>query len=54
MNLILVLCALWVLVIGFVAFMVFEEIADRKRERAFVRQLRDERLRMAERYGFKV
>lgn len=54
MNLIVVFVAFWMTVIGVGAWMVAEEITDRKRERLFFRRLQAERQRMAERYGLNV
>ena len=51
MNLIVVFVAFWMLVIGVGVVMLAEEAADRRRDRVFFRQLRNERERMARRYG---
>lgn len=53
MNLVVVFAVFWMTVIGVGAWMVAEEMADRKRERIFFRKLDVERRRLAERYGFR-
>lgn len=53
MNLIVVFAAFWMTVIGVGAWMVAEEMADRKRERMFFRRLKAERRELAERYGLE-
>ena len=52
MSLVLIFAVFWMVVIGVGAWMVSEEMADRKRERIFFRRLQAERQRQADRYGF--
>lgn len=54
MDMMVVFAVFWMTVIGVGAWMVAEEMADRKREKLFFRQLRSERERMAARYGFRL
>ncbi len=54
MSQIVVFGVFWMLVIGAGAWMVGEEMSDRKRERIFFRRLRAERQRMADRYGLRL
>lgn len=54
MDMLVIFTVFWMTVVGVGAWMVSEELADRKRERQFFRQLRSERERMAQRYGFRL
>lgn len=53
MSQVVVFVVFWIVVIGAGAWMVAEEMTDRKRERIFFRRLHAERQRLAERYGLR-
>lgn len=44
----------WIGILAILSLMISEEVADRRRDRMFIRNLQSERQRMARRYGIRL